>query len=630
MTEPILPLASDFPPAREEEWRRLVERALRGRGLESLVSRTDDDIAVEPLYTPADAAGEEGLPGSFPALRGARAAGNLPAGWEVRQLHRHPDPEVAAAEIAEDLARGVHSVWLRLDRRFTRGGETPDGTVLLDAADLAPILAACRQAGAGLALDPGGDVGRVAALLRERTASGPTIELGADPLGAALCGEHPTPEEALAATAEIVPSLAQQPGIGRLLCASGLPWHDAGASEAQELAATLATAIAYLRLLTEAGLAPEQAAGRIGLRLAADPDIFATSAKLRVARRLWAQVMRHCGIGDVAPHLHAVTAPRVMTRRDPWTNMLRVTAAVLAAALGGADAVTALPFDHAIGLPDRFARRIARNTQLVLLLESRLHHPIDPLGGSWFAGRFADELAHRAWDLLRAIEAEGGMARALHRGRIQEEVLAVRERRLHDLARGRVLLVGVSRFADLEEAPRQAPAPDLARLRARRDAAPIAVPSGERPKIRTLAPMRLAEPFERLRDRSDAFFDCTGRRPTVLLLRLGRPAACIGPATLARNLFEAGGLAVAEAPADGPEAAAYDPTAHPLVTLCVGEEALAERASALARRLRDESALRVHLAGEGPADAFDAVLGEEIDALALLEDAWRAIEEAAR
>lgn len=633
MTETPLPLASEFPPAGLEQWRELAVRALRGGDLESLVSRTLDDIPVEPLYTRAQAVPGEGLPGTLPWLRGGRAAGNLPDGWDIRQLHRHPDPRMAAAEIAEDLQRGVRSIWLRLDRRLLRGEDAPDGVVLLEGADLSPILSVCAEAGAPLVLDPGGDFLRIAELLLAvedgaRTA----IVFGADPLGAAAAGEHPDPGAALAAMAELAPRLAERSGEGRWLWASGLPWHDAGASDAQELAATLATAITYLRLLTEAGITAAEAARRIGLRLAADPDIFATAAKLRAARRLWAQVMRHSGIEKVPPFLHAVTAPRVMTRFDPWSNMLRVTAATLAAALAGADAITSLPFDHAAGLPDRFSRRIARNTQLVLALESRLHHPIDPLGGSWFAGCFCDRLAEKAWDLLRRIEAEGGMSEALRRGFLQEKVAAMRERRLREIARRRELQVGIGSFAHLEETPRRPPEPDLAALRGRltkaRTAGRLAsVPRGT-PTIPTLRPWRLAEPFERLRELSDAFLAREGRRPAVLLLYLGRPAECIAPATLAKNLFEAGGIAAVEATATGtsPDLDGFDPARTPFAVLCAGSPDPGDRATALARGLRDRGAKRVYLAG-GEAEGFDAVLHEEMDALALLEDAWRALGE---
>ncbi len=635
MSEQTLSLAREFPPATLEDWRAQMVRALRGGDPESLVSRTLDDIPVEPLYTPEQAVPGGGLPGRIPWLRGGRVTGNLPHGWDIRQLHRHPDPEVAAAQIAEDLGRGVRSIWLRLDRRLLRGEAQPDGVVLPEAADLSRILSVCAEAGAPLVLDPGGDFLRIAELLlgAAEDGSGTAIAFGADPLGAAVAGEHPDPAAALAAMAELAPSLAERFGEGRLLWASGLPWHDAGASDAQELAATIATGIAYLRLLTGAGFEAAEAARRIGLRLAADPEIFATAAKLRAARRLWAQVARHSGIERVPPFLHAVTAPRVMSRRDPWTNMLRVTAAALGAALGGAEAITTLPFDHAIGLPDRLSRRIARNTQLVLALESQVQHPIDPLGGSWFADRFADALAERAWTLVREIEAAGGMLEALRRGFPQERVIAARERRLRDIALRRDLQVGIGGFAHLEETPRSPPPePDLEALRARlaavRAAGKGAPPPRGTPAIRILRPWRPAEPFERLRDLSDAFLAREGRRPAVLLLRLGRPAESIAPATLAKNLFEAGGIAAIEAPATGesPDPGGFDPARTPFAVLCTGSPDPGDRATALARGLRDRGAKRVYLAGGG-AEGFDAILREEMDALALLEDAWRALGE---
>ena len=233
-----------------------------------------------------------------------------------------------------------------------------------------------------------------------------------------------------------------------------LPYHEAGGSAAQELGASLATGVAYLRLLTGAGLTLQEACAQLEFRYAATADQFLTIAKLRAARRLWARVAEASGDVDAgAQRQHAVTSPVMMARRDPWVNMLRTTVACLSAGAGGADAVTVLPFDHSLGLPDAFARRIARNTSTILLEESHLARVIDPAGGSYYVERLTDELAHAAWDFFQEIERAGGQAAALRSGMLGERLAATWAERGRKLAKRREPITGVSEFPNLAEKP---------------------------------------------------------------------------------------------------------------------------------------------------------------------------------
>ena len=222
------------------------------------------------------------------------------------------------------------------------------------------------------------------------------------------------------------------------LLADGAPYHEAGASEAQELAAMLATLVAYLRACEAAGLRPRAALGKIALGLAADADLFLTIAKLRAARRLAHRIAEACGAESAAGSLHltVATSARMMARRDPWVNLLRTTTACAGAGFGGADAITVLPFTWALGKPDAFARRIARNTHLVLQEESAAGRVIDPAAGAWFIEKLSDELAGKAWALFQEIEAKGGMAAALESGFVQGEIGRVAEARAKDIAVG--------------------------------------------------------------------------------------------------------------------------------------------------------------------------------------------------
>lgn len=226
----------------------------------------------------------------------------------------------------------------------------------------------------------------------------------------------------------------------------------AGGSAAEELGASLATGVAYLRALTEAGLGVDEACAQLEFRYAATADQFLTIAKLRAARRLWARVAEVCGAAG-AQRQHAVTSSVMMTRRDPWVNMLRTTLACLGAGVGGADSVTVLPFDHALGLPDAFARRIARNTSTILLEESHLARVIDPAGGSWYVERLTAELADAAWAFFQEIERSGGQAAALRSGMIGERLASTWAARSRDLARRKEPVTGVSEFPQPHGAP---------------------------------------------------------------------------------------------------------------------------------------------------------------------------------
>ena len=240
-----------------------------------------------------------------------------------------------------------------------------------------------------------------------------------------------------------------------LAAADGRIIHNAGGSEAQELAYTLAVAVAYLRALEGAGIALDAARGMIEFRLAADTDQFLTIAKFRALRALWARVEQACGLEPKPAFISAETAWRMMTRRDPWVNMLRTTIAAFSAGIGGADAVSVLPFTSALGLPDRFARRVARNTQLLLLEESNVAKVADPTAGSGGIEDLTEKLCRAAWALFQEIEAAGGAPAALESGLIQDKVAKVRAEHEAATAHRKDVLTGTSDFPNLSEAPVQ-------------------------------------------------------------------------------------------------------------------------------------------------------------------------------
>jgi methylmalonyl-CoA mutase len=364
-----------------------------------------------------------------------------------------------------------------------------------------------------------------------------------------------------------------------------LPYHEAGGSDAEELACAIATGVAYLRALTAAGVDIDTAAGQLEFRYAIGADQFAGIAKLRAARRMWARATEVSGVRMAAraQRQHAVTAPAMMTKRDPWVNMLRTTLACFAAGVGGADAVTVAPFDSAVGLSNAFARRIARNTQSILLDESRLAGVIDPAGGSWYVESFTDALAHKAWTMFTEIERAGGIVAELTSGAIAARLTHTAQARAANIATRRDAITGVSEFPNLAERP-------LDRMAFPR---PAIIAGG-------LSATRYAAPFEELRDRSDADLARTGKRPSVFLATIGPVAAYTARASFAANLLQAGGIDTVDGgPTDSLDdvVAAFTASGLTVACLCGTDKAYAEQAVAVVGALKKAGAKRVLLAG---------------------------------
>ncbi|GAA2276914.1 MULTISPECIES: methylmalonyl-CoA mutase small subunit [Kitasatospora] len=581
-----LPLAAEFPDATREQWQRLVEGVLRKSGAQdvagaqaedSLTTQLQDGLRARPLYTAEDAPADAGFPGFPPFVRGGRPQGSAVSGWDVRQRHADPDAARSNEAVLADLENGVTSLWLVL------------GEAGLPVSVLPAALRGVYLDLASVTLDAGAEFRAAAeqffALLAENgvLAEAASGNLGADPLGLlARTGDDSRTDALLADTAALAAQCeGTYPGV-RALTVDALVYHDAGASAAQELGCALATGVAYLRELTAAGLTADAAAGQLEFRYAATEDQFLTIAKFRAARRIWARVAQVSGITAeaAAQRQHAVTSSVMMTERDPWVNMLRTTVACLAAGVGGADAVTVLPFDEAVGLPDAFARRIARNTQSILLEESHLARVVDPAGGSWYVERLTDELAHAAWEHFQEIERAGGQRAALTAGLVGERIAGTWAERSVALAKRREPVTGVSEFPNLGEQPLV------------REAAPAPLGGG-------LPRVRRAEAYEALRARSDAHLAATGARPRLFLAALGTAAVHTARSTFAANLFQAGGIETVTAEGLEPAAlgGAFAASGATVACLCSGDKVYEEHAEAVAAALKAAGAAKVLLAG---------------------------------
>ncbi len=563
-------LGADFDAGDLEQWQRLALAVLRKAGRagddtppeavrELLGTVSYDGIDVAPLFTAADTAAlpPVGWPGQTPFIRGGSAA---PRGWDVRQRHTDPDAKATREAVLADLENGATSIWLD---GIAPGSipEVLDGVYL----DLAPVV-----------LDCGADTEAAASAFLDLPGEDKRGNLGADPLGWQAKTGQPADLGMLGRLVKKTPV--------PVATVDATPYHEAGGSDAEELGFAAATGLAYLRAFVDAGLSTGMALRQLEFRYAAGADQFATIAKLRAARRIWARIATVCEL----PHLgaqvqHAVTSAAMMTARDPWVNLLRTTVACFAAGVGGADAVTVLPFDARLGLPDGFSRRIARNTSTLLVEEANVARVLDPAGGSWFVESLTDALAHAAWDVFTDVERAGGMGAALDAGLVADRVAATWQRRADRLAHRLDPITGVSEFASLEERrPTRSPAPPP--------------PAGGLPRH------RYAEAFEDLRDAAD------GSDRTVSLVTLGPVAAHTARASFAANLFAAGGIRTVH---NGPN--------PEVACICGSDRSYAEEAAQTARRLKAEGVRTVWLAGK-PAgyEHVDDYLYTGCDALAVL------------
>ncbi|MEV4096146.1 methylmalonyl-CoA mutase family protein [Streptosporangium saharense] len=536
-----------------ERWRELALGVLAKSGLpqEALTTTTYDGIPVAPLYWEAGPR----------ALTPPGRAGE----WDVRQRHAEADPAAACEAVLADLENGATSLWL-----------VTSGSAGITPADLPRVLD-------GVLLD-----------LAPVVLEGP----GAEVLLGLLPGETPGGTLGLDPGDPLVLRAAREFRGLRSVVIDALPAHDAGGGEGEELGCSIAEGVAALRALTAAGLSTQEAYGQLEFRYAADTDQFLTVAKLRAARRLWARVGELVG-AEGPQSQHAVTSSAMMTARDPWVNILRTTIACFAAGVAGADAVTVQPFDAVLGAPSALARRIARNTQTIVMAEAHAARVADPAAGSWYVEELTAELADRAWAWFQEIERAGGHATAAEK-LIPERLAETRAARLADLAHRRRPITGVSEFPNLEEVP--------------------PTPGGPGPGLASLG-FRRAQPYEELRDLADAAVARTGVRPAVFLAALGSPARHTARVGFATGLFQAGGFATPTAAGDPAElAAAFAASGARTACLCGDERDYAGTAEQVAVALRAAGATAVMLAGRADVPGVDRTIFTGCDALGVLQE----------
>lgn len=665
--------SDNLPPIDFATWRKAVEADLKGVPFEKkLVSRTHEGIDLQPLYTEETAptaSDSAGFPGIAPFVRGTMALGQSLRGWDIRQQHTHPEPAEVNRLIREDLEHGVTSIQLRFDAASSFGLDADDaraaelcgrdGVMLYTAGDVAKALAGVLFDKPVVFLDTGGAFLPAAALLvtaATRRGIAPDSMRGAfnaDPLGALMRDGRLTVPLTIALThlGDLAAWTARNaPGMRSVeVCTS--PYHHAGATAVQDLAFMMATGLEYLRALGRAGLDVSTAARQFVFSDSLGCNFFRAIAKIRAARWLWARVVATCG-GDATAqrmYLRVRTSRRVMTVRDPWVNMMRNTCCAFAGAIGGADAITTMPFDAALDGGSPLGRHNARSTQLVLREEANLHRVVDAAGGSWYLETLTRQLAERAWALLQEIEAQGGMARAALDGWVRHAIDASQSLREKNIATRLEPITGISEHPDIAEVKTKLPLPERtaliaaaqARLAAwRREhaasdtvrqlseraamkaesgalttaavraalagasigelSAALASRGGELDHVAPLAVHPYDQAFEQLRDACDAHVARCGARPLVFLAGVGAVRDQMARVTYARNFLEAGGFAVVsrDGPADvGVALQAFKESGARIAVLCSTDKLYETVVEQTAPRLKAAGARTVILAG---------------------------------
>ena len=566
-------LPDEFLQAGEAAWRAEVEKVLKGADFDKrLVKSTADGIAIKPLYS----AGDE-HPLSIP-LR--PVAEDVERPWEVRSVVDAADTAEANRQALQDLQGGAASILIRIDPAAEMGvgvGGQKDFDRILQGVftELAPI-----------ALDAG-YLGPLAAdWLGEAAKSAPNAPLAfhMDPVSALLeSGKSEGPIEShIIAAAETGARWAVPYARASLFLASGRTAHEAGGSEAQELALALSSGLVYAKALVRAGLPLSEALSRIVLGLSADETYFVSLAKLRAARLLWSRLTGALGAAT-RPVIEARSSRRMLSKLDPWVNLLRQTAAVFAAGLGGADQVLLEAFTAPLGRADDFARRQARNTQLILMEEANLGRVADPAAGSRFLDSLTDELARAAYAEFQRIESEGGLIESLRTGAFQTRVDQTRAARLRDIATRKTGLIGTSEFPILNQA-----APAVAPTDPAAFAKPVPRTSMPGPDsiVRSLAPWRKSEPYEALRARADKL----GSKASAILATLGGLKDYSARQGFSANALAAGGVSTTTLPVE-----AVSNT--PLVVVCGSDDGYQALGVEAIRGLKSRGVLRVIVAG---------------------------------
>jgi len=567
-------LLEEFPPNSYEEWKAAAEALLKGAPFEKrMLTETYEGITIQPIYRKEDAenlAHIGQLPGQG-GSRGDRVAGYMNGAWQVSQELPYGSASEFNKAAKLDLSRGQDELNIVLDNGSAAGlsvASLADLEKALAGIDLATTSVYLRAGANGVAFGA-----LLLALAKKNGVAASALKgsIEADPLSAlAVTGKLSTTLEGAFDDVAALTAYAEENGlILKTVGVQGHPYHDAGASSVQELAYALASGAEYLRALIARGIPAAKAAARIRFALSIGPNFFMEIAKFRAARLLWAQILEAFGVTGVGMNLHARTGTWNKTVLDPQVNILRGTTEAFSAVVGGVDSLHVAAWDETYGTPDDISRRIARNTQIVLREECELTGVIDPAGGSWAVEWLTDKIATLAWELFQGVEAEGGIAKALLAGKVQEKIAVVAKAKVGDLERRKTVLVGTNQYPNATEKLADVKVSTVKSLKAGASIAAVASSQGAAKvaaaveaaasaktadlvassvagstEVPALVVGRGAEAFEILRAASVKYAEKTGSAPKIFQANVGASRGYRGRADWTSAFFQVGGFNV--------------------------------------------------------------------------------------
>ncbi len=460
-----IPTFEEFPPTPYEEWRKVVDKFLKGAPFEKrLVTKTYEEIDLQPMYRQEDIEGLphlDSLPGFAPYLRGTTPLGYVAHSWDVAQELPYATPAALNEALRADLARGQNAINLALDRPTLAGvdadqAEADDvgrgGLSVSSVADLAQALDGVDLEATPIFVQASTSALTFTALLAALVKKqGKSLAKVRGAIG--MDGIYEVMAQLVAWAKTNAPQL-------QTITVQGSPYHNGGASTTQELAFALATAVDYVRAMQARGLSIDDIAPRIRFSLSIGTNFFMEIARLRAARLLWAKIVQAFGGNEASQKmsLHARTSAWNQTVYDPHVNLLRATTEAFSGAVGGCDSLHISPFDELVRVPDEFSRRVARNTHTVLREESHITRTVDPAGGSWYVENLTDSVARKTWAIFQEVEKQGGMAKALEAGWPQSQIAGTATKRAANLAKRKDIFVGTNMYPNLKET-RLEPAP---------------------------------------------------------------------------------------------------------------------------------------------------------------------------
>ncbi|SDI67661.1 methylmalonyl-CoA mutase family protein [Alteribacillus bidgolensis] len=593
----VLKNICDFPVPDEKAWYEAAEASLKGKSVEKLLyTKTDEGITLKPLYRAEDRENlpyADTLPGQSPHIRGIRAASERSLPWKAAQTVWERTPEAANQEIKEGLQKGQHAVNLSWNNGVKEGKEmkgnqiSDTGILVSDTEDILTLFQGVDLENTPIYFETGADplplFSLWAAALQKADVSSPASGSAAsDPLGSWVkAGELPAPlSTCYNHAAEIIKWCENRSIHVKTVLISSEPYHNSGASAVEELAYAMAAAVSYIKELNDRGISPEKSVSYFQFRFPAGSNFFMEMAKFRAARGLWSNVQSAFGIREEkrSMSLQGTTSKRTKTVYAPYVNMLRTTTEAFAAVAGGADCLDVTPFDAAFQRPSSFAKRIARNTQIILQKEAYLGRTMDPAGGSYYVEKLTHELAEKAWSLFQEVEANGGLEQNLLDGNVQERVIKGRKNKEKQVQEQRKVYVGVNKYPDInEKAVSVKPEDDEKQVSAflennqskKRNRAGVEWKKGEKSIIEEavdaakkgallsdlaqhnsssfitpLRPVREAETFEKLRQSAKAYQEDTNKPLSALLVTLGPLADHKARADFSTGFLQTGGFQV--------------------------------------------------------------------------------------